>query len=119
MTIDLLTDLYSMIDKMMMIVDDLFPESAATSTIITKIKSMAFMNDYTFIRFVWITNPDNTGRKFRPYRLKGASTTEVELNPTNGLPILSSDGYEIYNLYRQYSLDWTKDPLFKNVNMSV
>jgi hypothetical protein len=119
MTIDLLTELYTMVDKMMTIVDALFPETAAVSTIITKIKSMAFMNDYTFIRFVWITDPENTGRKFRPYRLKGGSLTELELDPTNGLPILSSDGYEIYNLYRQYNLDWTKDPLFNNVNMSV
>jgi hypothetical protein len=118
MSLEILTELIELTEKALMIVDNLFPAISTQSAVVVKVKSFAFMNDYTYVRFVWLTRPKNSDRTFKPYRLKNATTGELLLS-SNGLPILSSDGIELYNIYRDYGIDSSNDPLFKNVNMSV
>ena len=64
--------------------------SGSKSTVITKIKSMAFMNDYTYVRFLWI--------KRHP---------QFQFDPTN-----MTSRWDLYYYYLEFGSDkWKYDPL--------
>ena len=61
LTRELLSFLFQSIDATQVVVKNLFPATVATSAFVTKIKAFAWMNDFTFVRFVWMQrNPDKS-----------------------------------------------------------
>lgn len=113
LTSDLLVDLYALAENMETLIGQLFPEAKTQSNVITKIKSVAFMNDYTYVRFVWISRHPDV--QFTPYKMN--SNGSIYKDPSSGLRVLSWAGVELRNIYREFNLESSvdKDPLFKNV----
>ena len=78
---DLVTALYNIIETS-------FPPEVATSAFIAKYTVPARANPFTFVRFAWIK--ENPGKKLYPSKYSALV---------------------IKDLYLQYDLDWTNDPL--------
>jgi hypothetical protein len=94
----LLKTFYNTIDKLQDVIGQFFPSVNSQSTIITKMRAYAFMNDYTYVRFVWINK--NQNKKFDP--------TILSLR------------YEILDIYLQHNLtSWKTDPLVNNLINTV
>jgi len=90
MSSTLLQQFLTVVKTATQIISTFFPATNSSSTIITKILSLARLNDYTYVRFVWIS------------RHKG-----MFFDPTN-----MALRYELLDIYLQYSLkDWIYDPL--------
>jgi len=99
LTEELLLKFYGLVGKVGELIDTVdysrSSSGTANSTVITKIKSLAFMNDYTYVRFVWIRehptrnfNPSNmTDRWDLYYNYKKLGSDKWKLDPdTNSLP---------------------------------
>ena len=90
MTNTLLLNFLEIIDSVNAVVKEFFPAAIVTSSAITKIKSLAFLNDYTYVRFLWISR--HPGMIF----------------DDNNLSLC----YEIKDIYLEFGLtSWTTDPL--------
>lgn len=90
MTNILLLNFLDIVDSVNAVVKEFFPAAIATSSAITKIKSLAFLNDYTYVRFLWISR--HPGMIFDDNNL--------------------SLRYEIKDIYLEFDLtSWNTDPL--------
>jgi hypothetical protein len=90
MTDILLQQFLDIVESVKTVVQEFFPASNLMSTAITKIKSLAFLNDYTYVRFMWISR--HPGMIFDDNNL--------------------SLRYEIKDIYLEFGLtSWNVDPL--------
>jgi hypothetical protein len=90
MTDILLQQFLDIVESVKTVVQEFFPASNLMSTAITKIKSLAFLNDYTYVRFMWISR--HPGMIFDDNNL--------------------SLRYEIKDIYLEFGLtSWDTDPL--------
>lgn len=93
LTKELLLKFYGLVEKVKEVVGGFNyggGSGEAKSMIITKIKTMAFMNDYTYVRFLWI--------KRHPH---------FQFDPTN-----MTSRWDLYYYYREIGSDkWKYDPL--------
>jgi len=90
MTDILLQQFLDIVESVKTVVQEFFPASNLMSTAITKIKSLAFLNDYTYVRFMWISR--HPGMIF----------------DNNNLSLR----YEIKDIYLEFGLtSWNTDPL--------
>ena len=90
MTDILLQQFLDIIDSVKTVVQEFFPAQSVTSSVITKIKSLAFLNDFTYVRFLWISR--HPGMIF----------------DNNNLSLR----YEIKDIYLEFGLtSWNTDPL--------
>jgi len=110
-TLDLLVDVFALVEKLSLVVDKFFPPIETSSKIISEMKAFALMNDYTFVRFAWISRHPNL--EFNPYVMNPNGT--VFIDAVTGLQKLNWAGYEIMNIYHEFKKDPSNDPLFKNV----
>ena len=90
MTDILLQQFLDIVESVKTVIQEFFPAVNLTSTAITKIKSLAFLNDYTYVRFMWISR--HPGMIFDDNNL--------------------SLRYEIKDIYLEFGLtSWNVDPL--------
>ena len=90
MTDILLQQFLDIVDSVKKVVQEFFPAQSVTSSVITKIKSLAFLNDFTYVRFLWISR--HPGMIFDNDNL--------------------SLRYEIKDIYLEFGLtSWDVDPL--------
>ena len=90
MTDILMQQFFEIVESVRLVVHEFFPATIATSSLITKIRAMAFLNDYTYVRFLWISR--HPGMIFDDNNL--------------------SLRYEIKDIYLEFGLtSWTTDPL--------
>lgn len=90
MTDILLQQFLDIIESVKTVVQEFFPAQSVTSSVITKIKSLAFLNDFTYVRFLWISR--HPGMIFDDNNL--------------------SLRYEIKDIYLEFGLtSWNTDPL--------
>jgi hypothetical protein len=54
LTETLMVKFNTVVENIQTIVEQLFPSILAKSSAITKARAYAYMNDYTFVRFIWI-----------------------------------------------------------------
>ena len=89
LTRELLTFFFQSIDATQDVVENLFPATVATSAFVTKIHAYAWMNDYTFVRFVWMHRN----------KCKMFYTTDI------------NQRYELLDIYFEFHLtSWGTDP---------
>jgi hypothetical protein len=94
LTRELLSFFYWSIQRSQDVVEQLFPATTATSAFVTKIQAFAWMNDYTFVRFVWLQ--EHPGQLFY--------TTNV------------IHRYELLDIYLRFNLtSWGTDPDVKDL----
>jgi len=90
LTQTLLVKFYTIVENVQTIVEQLFPAITAKSTAVTKIRAYAFMNDFTFVRFMWINR--HPGMIF--------DVNNISLR------------YAIKDIYLEFKLaTWVNDPL--------
>lgn len=90
MTEILLKTFYALTNEVQNIVETLFPAIVTKATIVTKMKAFAYMNDFTYVRFVWMNR--HPGMFFDRNIL--------------------SLRYEILDIYLEHSMtSWVSDPL--------
>jgi hypothetical protein len=90
MTDILLQQFLDIVESVRLVVQEFFPAVNITSSTVTKIKSLAFLNDFTYVRFMWISR--HPGMIFDDNNL--------------------SLRYEIKDIYLEFGLtSWTTDPL--------
>jgi len=90
MTDILLQQFLDIVDSVKKVVQEFFPAQSVTSSVIAKIKSLAFLNDFTYVRFLWISR--HPGMIFDNDNL--------------------SLRYEIKDIYLEFGLtSWDVDPL--------
>lgn len=51
---EVLTSLETLIANVSTVITEFFPAISVSTAVVTRVRSMAFMNDYTFVRFVWL-----------------------------------------------------------------
>jgi hypothetical protein len=54
LTQTLMVKFYTIVENIQTIVEQLFPTISAKSSVIAKVRAYAYMNDFTFVRFIWI-----------------------------------------------------------------
>lgn len=90
MTDILMQQFLDIVESVKQVIAEFFPAISTQSSLITKIRSMAFLNDYTYVRFVWISR--HPGMIFDIYN--------------------RSLQYEILDIYLEFGLStWVNDPL--------
>lgn len=90
MTDILMQQFLDVVESVKQVIAEFFPATTATSSLITKIAAFAFMNDYTYVRFVWISR--HPGMIF--------DNNNITLQ------------YEILDIYLEFGLStWVNDPL--------
>ena len=90
MTDILMQQFLDIVESVKAVVQEFFPAVNLTSVVIAKIKSLAFLNDYTYVRFLWISR--HPGMIF----------------DNNNLSLR----YEIKDIYLEFGLStWVNDPL--------
>jgi hypothetical protein len=62
----MLTAFVAMIESMRVVVKEFFPATTVTGAMITTINATAAMNNFTYVRFVWIMDPNHKGIVFAP-----------------------------------------------------
>lgn len=98
LTRDLLVQFFNAIDAAQDVVEQLFPATTATSSFVTKISAFAFMNDYTYVRFIWISR--NPGVLFDTRNLHQC--------------------YQLLEIYYEFHLDsWRNDPTVNTLTQKV
>lgn len=98
LTRELLAFFFRSIDATQDIVENLFPATTATSAFVTKIQAYAWMNDFTFVRFVWLQR--NPGKLF------------YETDPRQC--------YALLDIYLEFNLtSWITDPIVKDLPTRV
>ena len=60
----------AMIASMRVAVKEFFPATVVTGAMITKINATAAMNNFTYVRFAWIMDPNHKGIVFTPTNLE-------------------------------------------------
>lgn len=63
-SVETLTAFAAMIASLREAVKEFFPATKVTGSIITKIDATAAMNNFTFVRFAWIMDPEHKGLTF-------------------------------------------------------
>lgn len=90
MTDILMQQFLDIVESVKAVVQEFFPAQIITSSGITKIRSLAFLNDYTYVRFLWISR--------HPGMIFDANNLSLR--------------YEIKDIYLEFGLtSWTTDPL--------
>ena len=90
MTDILLQQFLDIVDSVKAVVQEFFPASNLMSAAIAKIRSLAFLNDYTYVRFLWISR--------HPGMIFDANNLSLR--------------YEIKDIYLEFGLStWVNDPL--------
>jgi len=94
MTGILLQQFLDIVESVKTVVQEFFPASNLMSAAIAKIKSLAFLNDFTYVRFLWISR--HPGMIFDDNNL--------------------SLRYEIKDIYLEFGLtSWDEDPLINTL----
>ncbi len=98
LTRELLSFFFWSIQRSQDVVEQLFPETTASSPFVTRVNAFAWMNDYTFVRFMWMN--EHPGELF------------YATNDTHRFQLLA--------IYIKYNLtSWGTDPVVNTLPVNL